>query len=65
MQKASKRLLFALTLTIRMNMYLLNSTFTHLFVSADSYIVAFDTIVENLPEGYFSQKDPGEFLTIQ
>jgi cephalosporin hydroxylase len=28
------------------------------FVSPGSYIVAFDTIVENLPEGYFSQKRP-------
>lgn len=28
------------------------------FVSAGSYIVAFDTIVEDLPEGYFSQKRP-------
>ena len=28
------------------------------FVSLRSYIVAFDTIVENLPEGYFSQKRP-------
>lgn len=28
------------------------------FVSMGSYIVAFDTIVENLPEGYFSQKRP-------
>ncbi|MBN8856801.1 MAG: cephalosporin hydroxylase family protein [Sphingobacteriales bacterium] len=27
-------------------------------VSPGSYIVAFDTIVENLPEGYFSQKRP-------
>jgi cephalosporin hydroxylase len=28
------------------------------FVSLDSYIVVFDTIVEDLPEGYFSQKRP-------
>jgi len=28
------------------------------FVSFGSYIVAFDTIVEDLPEGYFSQKRP-------
>ena len=28
------------------------------FVTPGSYIVAFDTIVENLPEGYFSQKRP-------
>ena len=28
------------------------------FVSPGSYIVAFDTIVEDLPEGYFSQKRP-------
>ena len=28
------------------------------FVSVDSYIVVFDTIVEDLPEGYFSQKRP-------
>lgn len=28
------------------------------FVSAGSYIIVFDTIVENLPEGYFSQKRP-------
>jgi cephalosporin hydroxylase len=28
------------------------------FVSVGSYIVAFDTIVEDLPEGYFSQKRP-------
>jgi len=28
------------------------------FVSLNSYIVAFDTIVEDLPEGYFSQKRP-------
>ena len=28
------------------------------FVTIDSYIVVFDTIVENLPEGYFSQKRP-------
>jgi cephalosporin hydroxylase len=28
------------------------------FVSIDSYIVVFDTIVEDLPEGYFSQKRP-------
>ena len=28
------------------------------FVSINSYIVAFDTIVEDLPEGYFSQKRP-------
>ncbi len=28
------------------------------FVSKGSYIVAFDTIVEDLPEGYFSQKRP-------
>jgi cephalosporin hydroxylase len=28
------------------------------FVSPGSYIVAFDTIVEELPEGYFSQKRP-------
>lgn len=28
------------------------------FVSKDSYIVVFDTIVENLPEGYFSQQRP-------
>lgn len=27
-------------------------------VSKDSYIVVFDTIVEDLPEGYFSQKRP-------
>lgn len=27
-------------------------------VSPGSYIIAFDTIVENLPEGYFSQKRP-------
>lgn len=27
-------------------------------VSAKSYIVVFDTIVENLPDGYFSQKRP-------
>jgi len=27
-------------------------------VSVDSYIVVFDTIVEHLPEGYFSQKRP-------
>ena len=27
-------------------------------VSLDSYIVVFDTIVEHLPEGYFSQKRP-------
>ena len=27
-------------------------------VSPNSYIVVFDTIVENLPEGYFSQKRP-------
>jgi len=27
-------------------------------VSIDSYIVVFDTIVEHLPEGYFSQKRP-------
>jgi cephalosporin hydroxylase len=27
-------------------------------VSLDSYIVVFDTIVEDLPEGYFSQKRP-------
>ena len=26
------------------------------FVSLNSYIVVFDTIVEDLPEGYFSQK---------
>lgn len=28
------------------------------FVSKDSYLVVFDTIVEDLPEGYFSQKRP-------
>jgi len=28
------------------------------FVTPGSYIVAFDTIVEKLPEGYFSQKRP-------
>lgn len=28
------------------------------FVNVGSYIIAFDTIVENLPEGYFSQKRP-------
>jgi cephalosporin hydroxylase len=28
------------------------------FVSVDSYIVVFDTIVEDLPEGYFSQARP-------
>jgi len=28
------------------------------FVSLGSYLVAFDTIVEDLPEGYFSQKRP-------
>lgn len=28
------------------------------FVSEGSYIVVFDTIVEDLPEGYFSQKRP-------
>jgi cephalosporin hydroxylase len=28
------------------------------FVTLNSYIVAFDTIVEDLPEGYFSQKRP-------
>lgn len=28
------------------------------FVSTGSYIVVFDTIVEDLPEGYFSQKRP-------
>ena len=28
------------------------------FVSPGSYIVVFDTIVEDLPEGYFSQKRP-------
>ena len=28
------------------------------FVTIGSYIVAFDTIVEDLPEGYFSQKRP-------
>lgn len=28
------------------------------FVSIDSYIVVFDTIVEDLPEGYFSQARP-------
>ena len=28
------------------------------FVSLHSYIVVFDTIVEDLPEGYFSQKRP-------
>jgi len=28
------------------------------FVSLDSYIVVFDTIVETLPEGYFSEKRP-------
>lgn len=28
------------------------------FVSVNSYIVVFDTIVEDLPEGYFSQKRP-------
>ena len=28
------------------------------FVTKDSYIVVFDTIVENLPEGYFEQKRP-------
>ena len=27
-------------------------------VSVNSYIVVFDTIVENLPEGYFAQKRP-------
>ena len=27
-------------------------------VSLNSYIIVFDTIVENLPEGYFSQKRP-------
>jgi cephalosporin hydroxylase len=27
-------------------------------VSKNSYIIVFDTIVENLPEGYFSQKRP-------
>ena len=28
------------------------------FVSLNSYIVVFDTIIEDLPEGYFSQKRP-------
>ena len=28
------------------------------FVSVNSYIIVFDTIVEDLPEGYFSQKRP-------
>ena len=28
------------------------------FVSLNSYIVVFDTIVEDLPEGYFSQERP-------
>ena len=28
------------------------------FVSINSYIVVFDTIIEDLPEGYFSQKRP-------
>jgi len=28
------------------------------FVSVDSYLVVFDTIVEDLPDGYFSQKRP-------
>ena len=28
------------------------------FVSAESYIVVFDTLVEDLPEGYFSQSRP-------
>lgn len=28
------------------------------FVSVDSYLVVFDTIVEDLPEGYFSQARP-------
>ena len=28
------------------------------FVTLDSYIVVFDTIVENLPEGYFANKRP-------
>ncbi|MEO5947603.1 MAG: CmcI family methyltransferase, partial [Chitinophagaceae bacterium] len=28
------------------------------FVSLNSYIVVFDTIVEDLPEGYFSQQRP-------
>lgn len=28
------------------------------FVNKGSYIIVFDTIVENLPEGYFSQKRP-------
>lgn len=28
------------------------------FVSVDSYLVVFDTIVEDLPEGYFSQPRP-------
>lgn len=28
------------------------------FVSMDSYLVVFDTIVEHLPEGYFAQKRP-------
>jgi len=28
------------------------------FVSVNSYIIVFDTIVENLPEGYFAQKRP-------
>ena len=28
------------------------------FVSLHSYIVVFDTIVEDLPEGYFSQQRP-------
>jgi cephalosporin hydroxylase len=28
------------------------------FVTKDSYIVVFDTIVEDLPEGYFSQQRP-------
>ena len=28
------------------------------FVSLNSYIVVFDTIIEDLPDGYFSQKRP-------
>ena len=44
-----------------------NHTHEHVFrelqlyaplVSKNSYIVVFDTIVENLPEGYFAQKRP-------
>ena len=27
-------------------------------VSLNSYVIVFDTIVEDLPEGYFSQKRP-------